>query len=422
MTRVELLFGSRSFRLLSSSNRTLEACVYFSSKSGIDRGDSATENSEKGKKSTASTPGQLKSILDGISSPLASSSNQNASNDFGAVKKKHPLLYSAHAETSMAAQPSRKKSLSSQNANIDNTGKEQKNNLNRNSMVSRNAQNVVSSGFSSSSQGELPNTFNSPNNLAAQIASHPDSLDLPEPRTQKLHTPSVMNNINRAIQRQDFIVAEELFDLPALSNRIQPYLNKQLMSKLRKFQLPVLSRQIESSLSHEFGIYIMATPWKLFQRSQPSFSEAARLVQERALYEQAIKSRIIQFTFEKRDSNKSELLPLEPAHRKLPFYPLYSVMSAKERFVSRSDITQECDVLYEEIRTGDYSRHMNHDILMKNAGLDPTFSNSKEKSIDSWIPKVFKDATIALSKNPSLHPNVKSHVLQTLNHFLCRNI
>jgi hypothetical protein len=217
------------------------------------------------------------------------------------------------------------------------------------------------------------------------LANHPDTLDLPAPRRILSMQPNTISTISRSAQRQNFIVAEELYDLPPLSDRIQPYLTKQLLNKLRSFSMPVLSRQMEASLSTEFGIYIMATPWSLFRPIVPSVSlyEASKLIQERLLYEDARRKRAISL-------------------------PSGQLIERKNHMIPKKDIIAESDIVYNEIRTGEYSRYNDHSILLSSADIKST-------------PETFlilRHATHALSRNPSMHPVMKTDALRIINHFL----
>lgn len=222
------------------------------------------------------------------------------------------------------------------------------------------------------------------------IDCHEDSLELPNgrpPTSIKTSKFRFISDVSRYHSHQTFIPAEELFDLPTLSNRVSLSITKHLLSKLKKFQMPVLSRQIEASMSEEFGVYITATPWNLFMPFNNSLYEAARMVQERFMYENAKESMLTKFPFDKN-------LPIQK--KNLLFIP-----RNESSIIKRKNIIQECDQLYDDIATKSYSRYCIY-----------------ESKVPGKWDMVLQHAANAIGKNPSLHPIMKSDVMNIITRIL----
>lgn len=166
-------------------------------------------------------------------------------------------------------------------------------------------------------------------------------------------------------------VLEEIFEAPVLRTGD---MRAETLAEVRGFVPPVLRSQIEASLTSEFGQPILETPWEKYRDPATSWEQAARLVHfTMAVYSNVVKDRKV----------------LEMA-------------AANTEWVEA-----ECQRLYDEIRTGDYSRWESADSLLG----------------EQWAAKLSPAQLLAvkpslqiISRNASLHPKIKQEVM----HEICK--
>lgn len=165
-------------------------------------------------------------------------------------------------------------------------------------------------------------------------------------------------------------VLEELFEVPVLRTKD---MRAESISEVKGFVPPVLTSQIEASLLEEFKQPILETDWNQYENPLDSWEQAARLIH----YTLAIYSNV---GGENRD--------------------LAATCAQNQAW-----IRQECSKLYEEIKTGDYTRWESLDSMI---GVE-TKSKLTSAQLDAVRP-----AVALLGRNPHLHPKVKQEVIREI--------
>lgn len=279
-------------------------------------------------------------------------------------------------------------------------------------------------------------------------------------RTMRPKSQAFSKEVERAMNRYDFTVLEELFDLPAIASSVAGSLSRQTIAKLREFQMPVLPQQIEESLSREFFTFIRATNWQAYRPFRPSFPEANRLVQELLFYEMGKRRLAFQAAAAKAwaakvsasllasppsssspspstaSSGSSTLTAQKkggvgkgPASSSAPAAPAAALKAvekkpklalhdtAKDIQARRASIRQEADILMKEMTTGDYARHGQPSHLLLAATGSPV-ALDKLRSEHPQAYQVLFSAARALGTNPSLHPSMKADSLRIIQDIL----
>lgn len=162
------------------------------------------------------------------------------------------------------------------------------------------------------------------------------------------------------------IFLEELLKEPVLTNEAENNMTYEQRTEMKAFKLPADTYDIEQSFKSEFNETIRAANWKEYEPLNASINAAGRLAYEKLL------------------------------HHKIT---TGQAMSAEE-------IQKECDLLYEEMQTGDYSRWM------------PEATLEEMSDIDESLQETYKLAKTSLDSNPDIHPDIKRHYLSVIAGYL----
>lgn len=164
---------------------------------------------------------------------------------------------------------------------------------------------------------------------------------------------------------------EEYFESPAYSSSVVSGLSRQKLAKLREYKIPVTEDQIEDALSSEFHDRLMKTPWDEYRCARPSEAEAAKLIQEKIIWD----------SLQKTNSKVDKKTP-----------------------VDQNQILHECTRMLHECTTGSYDRHI--------PKVTPQLLEGKNLSEESI--STLDSAASALGRNPTMHPSMKSYSLSII--------
>lgn len=167
---------------------------------------------------------------------------------------------------------------------------------------------------------------------------------------------------------------EELVEAPVLRTE---ELSAEQQAELKGFTPPLLLSQVEASLTHEFGQPILETDWSQYEDPTTSYEQAARLLHHTL----AIYSNVAR---QEGESGNEWVKKLADSNNEW--------------------VRKECELLMEEIQSGDYSRW---ELVDELAG--PAISSLTAKQ-----QQVVRPAIAIISKNAWLHPRSKTQVVDEL--------
>jgi hypothetical protein len=155
---------------------------------------------------------------------------------------------------------------------------------------------------------------------------------------------------------------EELFEAPEPADLLKANMSVGDINKMSSFKPPVQKKQIERSLVDEFNEPVFATKWEDFQVENPSFLQAATMLQ---------------------NTQKGQPLTFKDAKAK------------------QSEIEQ----LAHEIETGDYSRYADPDILL---------SHLPWKESCQQVQHIMLHAAQTIGHNNHIHPQTRKEMMTTI--------
>lgn len=162
------------------------------------------------------------------------------------------------------------------------------------------------------------------------------------------------------------IPLEDLLKEPVLTNEAENSMTYEQRMEMKDFKLPADTYDIEQSFRSEFNESIKATNWKKYEPLNAAINAAGKLAYEKLLHHKV---------------TTGQIMTLE-------------------------EIEKECDLLYNEIQTGDYSRWM------------PEVTSDELANMDDSLQKIYKLAKLAIDSNPDIHPDIKRHYLSIIASYL----
>jgi ribosomal protein L18 len=213
-------------------------------------------------------------------------------------------------------------------------------------------------------------------------------------------------DLARFLKRQDFIVLEDLFELPMMSSAFIAHLRREEVYGWKHFKMPVLPSQVEHSLSREFGTHIQTTPFSFYSpmKMKVSVYQANKLIQEKIFYNVRQKSLVMS------NSNNKDLKKGTLEHA--------NMSTQDEAKKMQQEITRESSQMMKEILMGGYSRYHSSKQLLKKAVPAAVFSSDASKT--GHVGKVLSHAALILGKNASLHPSMKSDSLKMIHDIISK--
>lgn len=181
----------------------------------------------------------------------------------------------------------------------------------------------------------------------------------------------VMNRgVNNEIYSKPMIL-EELFSAPIFNSSKEESLDTETKKLLREYVPPVLESQVENSLVGEFKEPIVATKFEEYEPLYYSFVNANKIIRETVQHEYLVGKR-----------------------------------EKKEKIADIDEfIKNECDLMVNEIQSGDYKRY-------------EEFKPKKLQLKHDYSKNAVETAEHILRMNPYIHPIIKTSLIENISKYV----